>query len=75
MSWIRKQKDKTSRNDLAIRAVLYNTVPLACKASLHYKSLFQKELKEAERTQKSIKVRRRASFRLKGLVLIQTLTD
>lgn len=76
MGWIRnKKKVKTSSNDLLIRTVLYNTAPVTRKAPLHYKSLFHKELKAAERTQKSIKVWRRVLFPLKGLVLIQTLTN
>lgn len=64
-----KNKGKTSRNDLLIRPVLHNTAPVTRKATLHYKSLFHKELKEAERTQKSIKVQRRAPFPLRGLFL------
>lgn len=74
MSWIRsKKKGKTSRNDLLIRTVLHNPAPITWKATLHCESLFHQELKEAERTQKSIKVRRKAPFPLEGLVLIQTL--
>ena len=77
MSWIRgtkkKKKGKTSRNDLLIRPVLHNPAPITRKATLHCKSLFHQELKEAEGTQKSIKVRRRAPFPLERLVLIQTL--
>lgn len=64
-----KNKGKTSRNDLLIRPVLHNTAPVTRKATLHYKSLFHKELKEAERTQKSIKVQRRAPFPLRGSFL------
>lgn len=55
--------------------VLHNTAPITHKATLHYKSLCHKELKEVEWTQKSIKVWRRVPFPLKGLVLIQTLTN
>lgn len=74
MSWIRsKKKGKTSRNDLLIRTVLHNPAPITWKATLHCKSLFHQELKEAEQTQISIKVQSRAPLPLEGLVLIQTL--
>lgn len=42
----KKKKGKTSRNDLLIRPVLHNTAPTTCKATLPYKLLFYKELRE-----------------------------
>lgn len=69
MSWIEGKKGKTSRNDLLMRLILHNTAPITCKATLYYKSLSRKELKEAERTQKSIKGWRRAACPSRGLFL------